>query len=330
MFNTIYIEDSARELSLTQDIIGRYPQATLIPCQRYTEVFNRKAQNFRLQKLKPALIVANKFDNFILPAPEGYGIGAKHNYYFSHMLNCLYDCRYCFLQGMYRSANYVLFANYDEFKSAIDKKIKELKGEEVHFFSGYDCDSMAFDPLTHFVKSFIPLFRNNPCACLELRTKSTQIRSLLDIEPIQNIIIAFSLTPTEIANELEHKAPTVNRRLEAIQKLQENGWNIGLRFDPLIYQNDFEDLYDHLFEKVFTQIQLSRLHSVSLGSFRLPKNFFQSLTRLYPDEKLFASPLEESEGMISYKKTLQLALHQHCSKAILRHVPNEKFFSYET
>ena len=28
------------------------------------------------------------------------------DWYFSHMLNCLYDCRYCFLQGMSRNHCY--------------------------------------------------------------------------------------------------------------------------------------------------------------------------------------------------------------------------------
>jgi hypothetical protein len=101
MFETIYIEEGAKDLPLTQEILERFSNATKIPCHRYTEIFNRKAQNFRLQKLKPTLILANKFDKLILPTPEGYGIGARHNYYFSHMLNCIYDCRYCFLQGMY-------------------------------------------------------------------------------------------------------------------------------------------------------------------------------------------------------------------------------------
>lgn len=38
----------------------------------------------------------------IIPA---YGLGGDKNFYFSHMLNCIYDCRYCFLQGMFRSAH---------------------------------------------------------------------------------------------------------------------------------------------------------------------------------------------------------------------------------
>ncbi|SVD49612.1 uncharacterized protein METZ01_LOCUS402466, partial [marine metagenome] len=66
-----------------------------------------------------------------MATPEGYGIGGKNNYYFSHMLNCIYDCRYCFLQGMYRSAHYVLFVNYDEFFGAMDAKLMAHDGEDV-------------------------------------------------------------------------------------------------------------------------------------------------------------------------------------------------------
>ena len=43
--------------------------------------------------------------------PKDFTIGFKENYYFSHMLNCIYDCKYCFLQGMFNSANFVIFTN---------------------------------------------------------------------------------------------------------------------------------------------------------------------------------------------------------------------------
>jgi len=326
MFDTIYIEDSVVSHSRTRELLKRFPDASQIPCRRYTEIFNRKAQNFRLQKLKPALILATKFDNFVLPAPAGYGIGAKKNYYFSHMLNCIYDCRYCFLQGMFRSAHYVLFVNYDDFASAITKIITSMKGETVHFFSGYDCDSLAFEPISHFVEYFMPLFRDHSNALLELRTKSTQIRTLLNIDPQPNCVVAFSLTPIDVAEALEHKAPSIQRRIEAMQRLQARGWQIGLRFDPLIYQSNYRESYDRLFETVFTQLDLSSIHSISLGSFRLPKKFFSTLSRMYPDERLFASPLEETNGMISYKKFLHEDLLQHCQESVMRYVPAEKFF----
>ena len=82
MINTLYIEENVRHHPRTLTICERFPQARKIICERYGEVFNPKAQNFRLQKKNPALILAEKYKNFALPAPLGYGIGADKNYYF--------------------------------------------------------------------------------------------------------------------------------------------------------------------------------------------------------------------------------------------------------
>ncbi|MFW5444385.1 MAG: SPL family radical SAM protein [Methylococcaceae bacterium] len=326
MINTLYIEESIRHHYRTLNICEKFPHAKIIICERYSEVFNPKAQNFRLQKQNPALILAEKFKNFALPAPPSYGIGAENNYYFSHMLNCLYDCRYCFLQGMYQSANYVMFVNFEGFQQDIHQICNNTPDEPVHFFSGYDCDSLALEPVTGFAESFLPFFAGIPNAWLELRTKSTQIRTLLNRSPFPQCVVAFSLSPDEIADKVEHKAPTLIRRLDAMCKLQEQGWQIGLRFDPLIYQAGYQQHYKQLFEQVFSRIKLESLHSVSLGVFRLPEKYFKKIHKLYPEEKLFASPLETKQKMTSYKAELEQEMMQYCSEQLLSYIPKSKFF----
>jgi len=322
----IYIEEAIRNHPRVEIICQRFPKATLIYCERYGEVFNPKAQNFRLQKQQPALILAEKYKNFALPAPLGYGIGAKKNYYFSHMLNCLYDCRYCFLQGMYQSANYVLFINYEDYQQEIKNICTTSPNEAIHFFSGYDCDSLAFEPVTNFAAQFLPIFSETPNAWLELRTKSTQIRSLLNSQAFERCIVAFSLSPNEIANKVEAKAPNLNKRLAAMVKLQQQGWQLGLRFDPLIYHADYKILYQQLFSQVFARIDLQQLHSVSLGTFRLPEKYFKKIHKLYPEEKLFASPLSCQQGMVSYKTALEQQIMVDCSSMLLAYIPEDKFF----
>jgi spore photoproduct lyase len=326
MIETIYIEENIVQHPRVIEIMTRFPQARKIICGRYGEVFNPKAQNFRLQKQKPALILAEKYKNFTMPVPSGYGIGASRNFYFSHMLNCLYDCRYCFLQGMYQSANYVLFINYEDFQDEIKQRCAETPTEAVHFFSGYDCDSLALEPVTGFAEQFLPIFEAIPNAWLELRTKSTQVRSLLSREAFPRCIVAFSLNPDEIATKVEAKAPSLERRLDALLKLQTHGWQIGLRFDPMIYQLGYQQQYQHLFEQVFSVIKLESLHSVSLGAFRLPEKYFKKVHKLFPDEKLFVSPLENNQGMISYKEALEQEMTHFCTEQLLRYIPKELFF----
>ncbi len=242
------------------------------------------------------------------------------------MLNCLYDCRYCFLQGMYQSANYVLFVNYEDYLDKIRQISQQHEGEAVHFFSGYDCDSLALEPVTGFAEQFVPFFEQLPNAWLELRTKSTQIRSLLSRSVFPRGIIAFSLAPDQIAQKLEHKAPSVQRRLDAMCKLQEQGWPLGLRFDPLIFQHGYQQQYRQLFELVFSGIKLESLHSVSLGVFRLPEKYFKKIHKLYPEEKLFASPLQTQQGMTSYRAELEQEMQQNCTDMLLEYIPEDLFF----
>jgi len=323
---TIYIEQNIVDHPRTQSICARFAGARQIICDRYTEVFNPKSQNFRLQKAQPSLILAKKHNNLVLKTPPGYGLGATENYYFSHMLNCLYDCRYCFLQGMYNSANYVVFVNFEDFAENITSLSQATPDKEIHFFSGYDCDSLAFDPVTQFANCFLDTFQNLSNAWLELRTKSTQIRSLLSRPVIKNCIVAYSFTPAEVSTALEHKVPAYKRRLEALRKLSDQGWNIGLRFDPLIYQENYQDQYRRLFRDVFADIDVSRIHSVSFGNFRLPKKFFGKITRLYPDEKLFAGPLKSSKGLVSYNTSLESEMMEFCSRELLNYIPKTALF----
>jgi len=323
----IYIENDIRNHPRTRSICRHFPKASIVYCENYAEIFNRKGQNFRLQKQNPSLILAKKHKNHVLPAPPGYGIGGQKNYYFSHMLNCIYDCRYCFLQGMYRSASYVIFVNYDDFEQSIVDTANQYATEAIWFFSGYDCDSLAYEPVTRFLDTFLALFKQVPNAYLELRTKSTQIRSLLSHEPIENCVVAFSFTPEEYSNSLEHGVPSVEKRIDAMEKLQAQGWQLGLRFDPVIFHHDYKKYYNRLFKQIFSRISTDGIHSVSLGAYRIPKVFHQNIAKLYPDEKLFAVPMDEHQGMMYYAREAENEVLDYCRDELIKRIPESIFFS---
>ena len=329
MFDFLYVEAEIADHPRTRALIERFPNARVVPCERYGEVFNRTAQNFRLQKRRPALILAHKAGQRVLAAPIGYGIGSERNFYFSHMLNCLYDCRYCFLQGMYRSAHMVVFVNYEDFQADISARIAESP-DAPYFFSGYDCDSLAMEGITHFTADFLPYFADHPRAFFELRTKSVRIQTLRDTAPLANCVVAFSMPPPELAARFEVGAPPVARRLEALTTLQEQGWPIGLRFDPLIYDHNYQPHYRNLFAQVFARVRPDRLHSVSLGQLRLPRDIYKRMHRLYPDEPLLAYGLEDRDGMVSYHGDLARQLHDFCSAELLHYIAPEIFFPCPT
>ena len=228
---------------------------------------------------------------------------------------------------MYRSANYLFFVNYDGFMKGIENVLAQHPGEDVYFFSGYDCDSLAMESVTGFAGAFLPFFERHPRAWLELRTKSVRTKELLNYPAFPNCVVAYSLTPDVVARSVEHLAPPLKSRIAAMSKVAKAGWKIGLRFDPLIYRDDFEEVYGSLFEQVFEEIDPESVHSVSFGPMRFPKSMFDDIVKLYPQERLFAGPLDKRLGMVSYSAEAEDAMMSFCRETLLRYVPDSVFFA---
>lgn len=323
--DSIYIEQAIADHPRVREILARQSSARQIPIRRYTDVFNAPGQDFREQKAKPALILAEKHGKRVHPTPPNYGIGGTRNFYFAHMLNCIYDCRYCFLQGMYRSANHVVFVNFEEFFDDIERTAAESTLPSW-FFSGYDCDSLALDPLTGFVSAMLDRIEHNSKIHVELRTKSVQIRQLLKRSPNENTVVAFSLSPQAIVAAEEHGTPSLQQRLDALQRLQKHGWKVGLRFDPVLAAHNAKPLYDEFFDTVFDALDMPQVHSATLGSFRLPASFHEKLVRLYPDSRLLASPVQQRDGMVAYPPALENELLAHCRRRIVAAMPAQRLF----
>ena len=324
--DTIYVESGVRNHPRTVRVLARHPRATVVECDHYGEIFNVKSQNFRLQKQRPSLILAEKKGQTVLPTPPDYSIGPEHNFYFSHMLNCLYDCRYCFLQGMYRSANYLFFVNFEAFESDIEATHEKIDGD-LCLFSGYDCDSLAMESLTGFAEHFVPWFSARPGLTMELRTKSVNTRLLEASDPVPNIIPAFTLSPDAIAKEIEHGAPSFERRLKRVESLTQQGWMVGLRLDPLVPWPGFKALYSEMIESLFRKVDPAMIHSVTLGPMRFPKAMHDRIVKLYPTDPLFA--LEEmtlQQGQMTYPKSVEDELVGIVISELEKHLPRSLLF----
>ncbi len=325
MASRVYVEAEIRNHPRTERLLQRLRAAAVIEIEHYGEVFNPRSQNFRLQKKNPAVIIARKNKNHVLAAPPGYGLGGKHNYYFSHMLNCIYDCRYCFLQGMYQSAHQLLFVNYEDFAESIRDIAAQHAGEPVWFYSGYDCDSLANEPMTRFCEYFLPRIAAIDNAWLELRTKSTQVRALLEHPARERIVTAFSFSDRVSHASLEHGVPSIAKRLDAMRRLQQAGWPVGLRFDPIVYHPRYREEFVALLDQVFDQIDADAIHSVSLGSFRLTRGHFRDAARLYPDEPLFAQQMVLENGIVSYPKEREREMIDFCEHELLKRISPQSY-----
>ena len=85
-------------------------------------------------------------------------------------------------------------------------------------------------------------------------------------------------------------------------------------------------LYGEMFRTVFSKLDVNSIHSVSLGSFRLPDTFFKKLVQLYPDDKLLAPTFVSDGKMTSYATQLQIPMQQYCQNELLNYIPESIYF----
>ena len=230
---------------------------------------------------------------------------------------------------MYRSAHQIIFVNFEDFGDAIKQVTQDHAGAPVWFYSGYDCDSLASDPLTLFTETFVPWFAEIDNAWLELRTKSTQVRGLLKIEPEKRVVTAFSFSDSFSHQQLEHGVPAIEKRIDAMGSLMDAGWPVGLRFDPVVYHDQYQIEFVRLLDKVFMHIDTDKLHSVSLGAFRLTRDHFRRISRLYPEEPLFAQDLHLQNGIVSYPTEQERAMIEFCESELMQRIPEQKYHPCE-
>lgn len=323
MKKIIYIENEVKKHPRTSAIINKFKDSKIIYINNYSEVFNKRNQNFNLQKKSPAIILAKKHKNFLNEIPKNFGIGSDHNYYFSYMYNCVFDCKYCFLQGLYSSANYVIFINYEDFINEIKIVSKKLANKKLTFFSGYDCDSLAYEPFSGFIDNVLNSFSTIKNADLEIRTKSTYIKPFLK-KKLDNVIIAFSFTPERFSKYYEIGVPSVKKRIKALHRLSEIGWKVGFRFDPVIVYEGWKEDYNQLFISLFKNINNKNIHSVSFGNLRFPNNVYKRIKKNNPTEKLFFNVIK-SKGICEADN--YEVVNKYCRENLKKYIDEKKIFS---
>ena len=142
------------------------------------------------------------------------------------------------------------------------------------------------------------------------------------------MVVASSLSPENVAQAVEHGAPSLAKRVDALNKLQQHGWRIGLRFDPIVWHAEYQESYQTMLELVSSKLDANKIDSITLGGFRLPKGFYKTMHKLYPEHWLFSAGLSEVQGMIAYRPEIEAEVFEYVSQQCLNFIDQSKLFCY--
>ena len=222
--------------------------------------------------------------------------------------NCLYDCAYCFLNSYLNSFGIVQFINPEI--SFAELAGTAAEDEIIRIGTGEFTDSLMLDEVSGIGASCVAGASNYPNVFLELKTKSDNIRHLLDIKDKGNAVLAWTLNTDRNITRFEADTASLNRRIAAAIAAAGAGYLIAFHFDPIILYDGCLPEYRAVIDRVFASIDPGRIAWISLGCFRYGAGF-RDAVRNSPGRALTAAELfPGGDGKYRYLKRARIGAYR--------------------
>lgn len=326
-FSHIYVEEDVLELERTKQVLDYFKHSSMIVIKDYRDVFNRKKQCHAIQKECQNLILAKKKKDFLYPAsPVCQSFDNEHFYYSTSMMNCIYDCEYCFLKGMYPSGNIVVFMNLEDF---FEEVRKVLLKHPVYLCVSYDTDMLALEPIFHYGKLWSEFSKTYDDLSIEIRTKGTFSKEWKKIAISQNVILAFTLSPDYVAQKYEHGTPNLSQRIAMIQQAIQIGYPVRICFDPIVVFPNYERSYQSMIQQVTKEVDLDQVKDISVGSFRISKNYLSNMRKQYPNSSVLQYPYVCEQGFYHLPNEILNQVESIVMDELTKIVSKDKIYRWE-
>jgi len=201
-------------------------------------------------------------------------IVCPHFWELKPFVGCPFNCSYCYLQGTYYGKKEFRKKNLKGLAKALAEFLKwaDSKNLRVLLNAGETTDSLA-SPIyaKEFLNEILPILRKHKVHKVLLLTKggTHHIKPLLELneEDTKFIIPSFSINPPIIFKKFEKGTANPHDRLKAAKILQEKGFKIRIRIDPMIPVEGWRTYYTILVNDMFEKYNLDP-EVITIGSLR--------------------------------------------------------------
>ena len=326
-FSHIYVEDRVANHPMVQKISSHFRDADIIRIRHYKDVFCRRRQDIAAQKHSQSLILAEKTGELVYKGSRMCQDFDNDNFYYtSCVMNCVFDCEYCYLKGMYPSSAVVIFLNLDD----IFDEVSRLSGDRpVYLCVSYDTDLIALDNLTGYTARWAEFTSKTPNLSVEIRTKSGRCDIYDSLSPCERLIFAYTLSPDSVIDKYEHGTASLSARINAAAYAIKRGFSVRLCFDPMIYCQNYETEYRRMVESAAAVLDFGRLRDISLGSFRISKEYIKAMRHSYPDSPVCQFPYETVRGICQYPAELKSNMEDMLFNLLSQHIDTTKIYRME-
>ena len=246
----LYCEKNIEKYPLGKELLEKYADVPKIIIDNHNNIEEmRKKQNSEFANMKRNLIIATRKTHKFVPNHKTSDYLVPYT-----SSGCTAMCMYCYLVCNYNKCAYLrLFVNREEM---LDKIIKtSLNSEkELTFEIGSNSDLILENTITNNLVWTIENFANTQKGKLTFPTKFDMVDDILNLNHKGKIVVRISVNPEEIINKVEFGTSRLEGRIEAINKLAEADYPIGILIAPVILVDNWKELYSDLIKYLYENL----------------------------------------------------------------------------
>ena len=295
----LYCENGIENYELGRELLEKYQDVPKIKIDNHNNIEEmRKKQNSEFPDMKRNLII---------------GIRKTHKFVENHKTSdylvpytssgCTAMCMYCYLVCNYNKCAYLrLFVNREQMLEKIIKTANKSERDLV-FEIGSNSDLILENTITKNLIWTIENFANTQKGKLTFPTKFEMIDDLLNIRHNKKIIIRMSVNPEEIINKVEFGTSRLKQRIQAINKLADADYPIGILIAPVIFVENWKSLYleliKYLYENLSEKVKKEAFFEIIFMTYSFVHNAI--ITEAFPNAiKLYDQDLMTGRGKGKY------------------------------
>ncbi len=240
--DAIYYESAIKNYSLGKELLHKYEKTPKFIIDNHNNIPEMRNQtNSAFPAMKKHLIIAtrkthkyvenHKVSDFLVPYTSS---------------GCTAMCLYCYLVCNYNKCAYLrLFVNREEMLEKIIKTAQKSE-KELTFEIGSNSDLILENSITNNLVWTIENFAKSKKGFLTFPTKFDMVDPILNISGKDRVLIRMSVNPEELIDKIEFGTSRLKNRMEAINKLCDAGYQVGILIAPIILVDHWQKLYEDL------------------------------------------------------------------------------------
>lgn len=313
-FEKIYVEKAVKNERITKEALKIFNK---LPVKYIDSAHQLVKEYYSIGQGKKTLVLAEQKGKWLERCP-GTNKHICCNYLvINNIVNCPYDCTYCYLQTYINNNVLTVYANEEDILSSLEDFFAQDHGCHFRVGTGEFSDSLALDKFFGFSKPLIDFFAGQSNHLLELKTKSAEVSHLLNLKHNGQTVFAWSVNPQKIVDQEELGAVSLAKRLQAAKQCVKAGYPVAFHFDPIIHYAGWEKDYQQVVKAIFAAVPADKIAWISLGALRYQPELKDIIEERHSHSQITLGELDVGEdNKLRYFKPIRLAIFKKMNEFI--------------